>query len=689
MSEAALKALESRAQGAEPTASARSQALADIRARAAGKPASLAAKPSKGFTMPSGRMPTTRAPDVDPRRGEAALQVGTGAVGTTIGGLTGLGAVVAGQGADQATDHINWWQQALTYQPRTEVGQATAEQLGAAMESPANPFTWLGRFGQEFAETGEELGLPPGALTVLRMAPEVAGGFLSAPGRAPAAARAALAEDAGSVAGGVTQGAQAAGSAVKRGVRAAFEVDDAPSAPTNPFERESMGAAAAVPSQLKTASPDLQAAVRAEAREGGVNREALDRHLEADSLPIPMRLTKGQATQDPVQISEEMNRRAKGDAELVRVFNQQNQQLVDNLDEIRREASPSAVGNDHIQNGQSLIDSYKTYDEAVRADIAAKYQALRDANGGNFPVDGQAFVASADAALKKNMKGRYVPSQIAADLEEIRAGGPMTFETFENLRTNLAAEGRKADRSGDGNAAAAINLVRESLEDLPLTGEAGKLKPIADEARKAAKARFDSLRADPAYKAAVDDPAAAGEASALADDFVQKFVVKGKSANLRRMQETLGADPTAGETIAAGALNYIKSKSGVNLYTNEGNFSQNGFNRALSEVNPKLEALVGPQRAEQVRTLGNVARYTMARPKGSYVNESNTFVAAAKEKALNAAEMALNTAVLPGAGLGTKGRGILEKQAEKKFVKEATKPGAGLKLNELLKEKDR
>jgi hypothetical protein len=69
------------------------------------------------------------------------------------------------------------------------------------------------------------------------------------------------------------------------------------------------------------------------------------------------------------------------------------------------------------------------------------------------------------------------------------------------------------------------------------------------------------------------------------------------------------------------------------------------------------------------------------------VNESNTFVAAAKEKALSAAEMAANTMILPGAGIGTKGRGLIERQAEKKFVKEATKPGAGLKLNELLKEK--
>lgn len=676
MSEAALKALESRAQGAEPPASARAQALADISGRAAGK-APAVAKPRSGLAMPSGRMPTTAMPDVDPRRAEAAMQAGTGAAGAVLGGVTGIGTVLAGQGTDEAVRNIEWWQQALTYQPRSEVGRATAEELGAAMGSPANPLMWPGMYGEKMADLGEGMGLPPSALTALRMAPEAATALLGAPGKAPAAMRAAIAEDIGT-----------AGTSIPRTLETLADVKEPPIPPdANPFARESMGAAAAVPSQLKTASPELQAAVRAEARAGGVDREALDRHLEADSLPIPMRLTKGQATQDPVQISDEMNKRAKGDASLVSRFNEQNQQLIDNLDEIRRESSPSVVGNDHIQNGQQLIDSYKAYDEALRADIAAKYQALRDANGGAFPVDGPAFVAAADQALKKNFKGRYVPPQVAADLEAIRSGEvPMTFEQFENLRTNLAAEGRKADRAGDGNAAAAVNIVREALESLPMTGEAAALKPIADAARQAAKARFDRLRADPAYKAAAEDSVAMGEPSALADDFVQKYVVKGKASNIDRMRETLADDAVVPEVMAAGALNYLKSKSGVNLYTNEGNFSQAGFNRALSELNPKLESLVGPQRAEQVRTLGNVARYTQAQPRGSFVNTSNTLVAAAKEKAASAVEMAVNTTVFPGAGLGTKGREALAARAEKKFAKEATKPGAGLKLKDLMKD---
>jgi hypothetical protein len=446
--------------------------------------------------------------------------------------------------------------------------------------------------------------------------------------------------------------------------------------PTTTFGKDTLSAAAASPDMV-AASPEIRAVVERAAREGGLNRDVLTRHLEADSLPIKMRLTKGQATQDPTQISVEQNARGKN-PEFARIFNEQNQNLIDNMDEIRRSASPNVVGQDHIQNGQYLIDAYKAADEPIRADINVKYKALEAANGGQFPVDGKSFVEAADAALAKKMKGRYVPAQVAGDLADLREGGPMTFENFENLRTNLAAEARKAERAGDGNAAAAINIVRESLETLPMTGEAAAIKPLADAARRAAKARFDKLRADPAYRAAVDDDAPMGELSPLADDFVNKYVVKGKAANIRTMRENLSGDPTAGETIAAGALNYVKSKSGVNLYTNEGNFSQAGYNRALSELTPKLNFLLGPQTAEQAQALGNVARYTQFQPRGAFVNNGNTFVAAAREHAANILEGVANVKA-GGLPVGTHVRKKFQQRADRKLVRDATAPGAGIR----------
>lgn len=565
------------------------------------------------------------------------LTATTGLMENALGGVTGgIGSLVeAVTGSDPGT-----YSEKFAYEPRTEAGRQIAD-LGGE-ES--------GRIGETYDQVA---GTGPAAQTFKERFPQFlsAASTVSGFGEIPRVARLS-----------------------PRTIPTAPTVEEIVS---NAASKQSMGAAAAVPSRLSTASPELQEAIRAEARSGGVDLEALDRHLEADSLPIRVRLTKGQATQDPVLISEEMNRRGK-DQEFAARFNEQNQQLIDNLDEIRREASPNAVGNDPVQNGQQLIDSYKAMDQVETEKISAAYKAAEEANGGELPMDAPAFLKAADAVLKKKMKARYVPAEIAADLAEIRETGAMNLETFENLRTNLASEARKAERSGDGNAASAVRIVRDALENIEPLGAAKEVKPLFDEARKLAKARFDKLRSDPAYKAAIEDDAEIGQASPLADNFVDKYIVKGKAAHLDRMRENLAGDESASQVMAAGALNYLKSKAGIDPYTNRGNFSQAGYNKALADLAPKMETLVGPQITEQAQTLGNVANYVMSQPRGSFVNNSNSTVAAhAMNIAKGAAERSVN-ALVPGADLGTLGREKLAKRAEKKQVQESLKPGAGI-----------
>jgi len=445
------------------------------------------------------------------------------------------------------------------------------------------------------------------------------------------------------------------------------------------FENESMGAAAAS-LDLGKVSPPIRQAIQEAAGDGSLNRQVLTRHLEADTLPIPVKLTRGQAMQDPVQLSAEQNMRGKNPA-LARVFNEQNQQLIENLDEIRREVSPQVVHSDHIQNGQALIDSYKQMDAPVQADINAKYGALRDAAGGEFPIDTGTLLANVKSALKKDLATAKAPSDVMAALEEAAATGSMPLEDFEALRTALA---RIQRTSSDGQERHAAGIIREQVESLPLQESSSELKKVADIARNAAKSRFARIKADPAYKAAVEDGVDAGDHSPLADDFISKYVVKGKGANIKKMRENLAADPVASETISAGALNYLKSKSGVNLFTNDGNFSQAGYNRALSELTPRLPDLVAPEVADQLQALGNVARYTQAQPRGSFVNNSNTFVASAFDKAGRGLEGVINFH-FGGLPVGTGGRKWFEARKERNFVEKSTEPAAGIRLRDLPK----
>jgi len=443
--------------------------------------------------------------------------------------------------------------------------------------------------------------------------------------------------------------------------------------------RGSVGAAAApdaatIQQALSVATPELQNALKSIPFEQ-TNVPTFMRHIEADSLPVPIRLTKGQANGDIVQLSNEQNRRGK-DPELAQRFNEQNGLLIENINEIRSLAAPDAYGTKIIENSQGIIDAYKTIDGARNEKISKAYKALEDANGGAWPVDALAIVRNADAMLAKKLKTNFVPPGIAADLKAFREGAPMTFEQFEALRTNLAAEARKAERSGDGNAAMASSIVREALEQLPLTGPAAtKLKPLADSARSLAKERFDMLKKDPAYKAAVDD-------AVSADKYLQKFVVNGVNKNIATMVNHLGKDSVAHQHMAAGTVNWLKDKAGIVDET--GNFTQAGYNKALKQLDDvkNMEQIFTPDAASQLKTLGNVARYTQAQPRGAFVNNSNTLVGALAEKAKQgigvAAEGGLNMAV-PFLQLGTTVKEMRARRANEAEVRKALEIGAGTK----------
>lgn len=433
----------------------------------------------------------------------------------------------------------------------------------------------------------------------------------------------------------------------------------------------SMGAAevpdiVTVQTALRGATPELQQAL------GSIPINQADvptvlRHIEADQLPVPIRLTEGQATGDVVKLSNEQNLRAKN-PELAQRFNDQNSQLIDNVQAIRDQAAPEVFGPNLIDNGQAIIDAYKQLDADRSAVISKAYKDLEDANGGQFPVDGAQLAQNAERGLAKKLKTEFLPPSIKAQLERFKSGEPMTFENFEALRTNVAAEMRKADRANDGNASAALSVVRDSLESLPMTGEvAAKLKPLADRARTLARERFQIIDKDPAYRAAINDAVAA-------EKFVEKFVINGVNKNVKTMVDNLGPESVARQNMAAGTINWLRDRAGV--VNDTGNFSQAGFNKALKRLDDvrNTELIFTPQTATQLRTLGNVARYTQAQPRGAFVNNSNTLVGAMADRVANALEA--GTDVVFGGQYGFpmgsfvrgKVRGIKEEKATKKTL---------------------
>lgn len=564
--------------------------------------------------------------------GEAALALGTGIVAAPVGAAAGLvrgltgGKYGTAEGGREASARAAEIAASLTFQPRTETGQETLDTLGKI--AGATKLAGLG---------------PTEAITL----------------------------------GGLSAGPRAAARAAPAAERAAQAM---------PGKLASVGASGVAPGEqaralVVNASPELRAAVENVAPKlDARGLQTVERHAQADTLPVPIKLTAGQATQDVNLLSQEQNARA-AKPQIAARLNEQNVQLTENVNAIRERAAPDVYATSRPELGEALIDAYKAKDAALNKDISAKYQALRDANGGAFPLDAKAFVSSADAALHKGLLYDHLPPTIRATLDRLKTGGKapgaawgeMTFENFEALRTNLARIQRS--QTADGNAKAAAGVVRDAMEAMPLPPEAAHLKPLADAARSAAKERFALIEADPAYKAVTR-----GKSSA--DKFVDKYVIGADTKNVETMKTNLAHDPVAQQTMSAGAMQRLKESAGI--LDNQGNFSQAGYNKALESLRPKLGILFSPEDRTAVENLGSVARYVKGQPTGSFVNTSNTAVTLMGEAAKQGVAGAANVAA-GGVPIGTWARKGLGYVAEQRELARSLKPGAGITLKEITK----
>jgi hypothetical protein len=568
---------------------------------------------------------------------EDALSLAT-AIPASIAGAGGYIAGLTGMAGSDSLSAARAARNALTYQPRTPAGQAGMDVIRDIRPTEIVPRLLDVAGMPNAAETTREV--EERAMDVAPLLGEAAAGF-------------------------------PASRAVGKRVFSPIKDPEAPATISNLNSPQSMGAASTTVA-TDQASPVLQQAIHNAAQQTGgkVNPTALRNHIEADQHGV--QLTEGQATRDPTVYSNEQNS-THGD--IVKRLNDQNQQLTDAIDEVRREASPGAVANDHIENGQIAVDALKAYDEPIRADISAKYDAAKAASAnGDLQMDGSSFVDDANKALKPQSKFRFLPPTVKGILDDVaNADGKMTLDDHQAYTTQLGNETAKAKASGDGNAVAAITKVNEALQKVnPIGEETTQAKALYDTARAAAKDRFDELDADPAYRAAVDDVSLngvkRGEPSALADKFLDKYALQAPKANVDRLTAKL--DPEAQQAVTAHTLSTIR-RSAV---TPNGNVSPNGFNAAVQKYGPKLDSLVSPQTMESLDSLGRVITNVKVPPPGHFVNysKSGVIMNAAQGAATELGKAAINAKTF---GLGMP---IIKGLSENAFAKRVLAPGAGL-----------
>jgi hypothetical protein len=376
---------------------------------------------------------------------------------------------------------------------------------------------------------------------------------------------------------------------------------------------------------------------------GELNPDAVRRLL--DFKRVGTTPTRGMLTQDPVQITKEMNLAKVGAnstdlglQRLPRLQNENTQKLLDVLDIAGAKNAPDAFAT-----GERVIGSLDRSAKASKANIDSLYAAARDTTGRSAALDGAAFTTRANQMLDEKLLGYAVPKSVADKLNQIAMGEvPFTVDFAEQLKTTMGVI-QRADKGGATSAA--MGVIRKALDETPLRPAAqvnpGNLPAVPgtvppspaalgedaiqafNRARQANRGFMQRVEQTPALQAAIDGVAP--------DRFVLKYITgQGASArDVQAMRRAMGSDPQALEAVKQTLVAHLKDAATTNT-ADVAKFSPAGYNRALNNIGDrKLAVFFSPSEIELLRSVGRNATLIFAQPTGTAVNNSNTAAMAA------------------------------------------------------------
>jgi hypothetical protein len=431
----------------------------------------------------------------------------------------------------------------------------------------------------------------------------------------------------GGVAGGFAPGlVQGATAGVKRALTPKMTPQQLDAQINVIFER-SGGDYSQIPERARQA---LRTELRSALQSGKeVNADAVRRLADFQALGVTP--TRGMVTQDPVQITREMNLAKMGansaDDQLqgmARIQNQNNTRLIGNLNEA------GASRGDQFRAGESAIGGILGRDAQKAANVTTLYDQARDTTGRSAQLNGRAFADKVSEVLDQNLLGGALPPQVEQHINRISAGQvPFDVNYAEQLKTLM---GNLQRNTNDGQTRMALGMVRRALDDTPLMQQAAQTAPggipmlggsggsnLGQESIDAFNAARQAARERFAWQES-GRPVAQAIGGAQPDDFFQKYVIKGTVADARNLANNV----PVGETRDA-IVNHLKDRALGGAADEVGKFSQSAYNKALSQIGDKKLALFfQPEEIENLKRVGRVASYTQVQPVGSAVNNSNS-----------------------------------------------------------------
>lgn len=364
---------------------------------------------------------------------------------------------------------------------------------------------------------------------------------------------------------------------------------------------------------------------------------------------------------------------AKNNSDLNNTHIGNNEQLTSKWESLADETGARPVDNNARM--ESTFQTLKQGDEARQADIGAKYNAAREMGGNDAQLNHLRFIDQASRELEEQGLGSFLKGDIRGVFKGMfeNPDFKLTHGKSEEIVKILNA---RLKTTTDGNERAALAIVRKNLDNevdrsidelggaLPngdINGGLAGARGAWQEARGAARDRFQDLDSNPALKAALDDVAP--------DKAFDKLVLKANERDLVKLVDSLKNSPDGQQNLAdlqgATIEHFITKATGAD----NGAFSTAQLNKAINSFgNNRMRALFTPEQIARINDIQKVGDILMQRPQGAHINDSNT-ASTLINQLIGIANMTGKIPVLGNVGIGAA-----------KAVGDLAQSGAGAKM---------
>lgn len=377
---------------------------------------------------------------------------------------------------------------------------------------------------------------------------------------------------------------------------------------------------------LKGLRQDVQSALDNGA---DISPQSVINRAKAESLPVPVQLTRGQATGDPMLYSREMNLRGvQGVGEpLTTRLQQQNSAFIQNLDALgaKNAMDPVSFGAKYAKNIQTMWDGLQAHKTAL-------YDAVRNADGQSVAMDGVSAADNIKAALD-TPQASYVydmlPSNIRRTIDDMGSGQlPFSVAQMQSLDKIWG----DAARGVDGSTSYAINQARRILADSPIADDTGEQARQAYFAARQAHAQQMSLidsklpngMPNPNFQPLVKSVVMDGKPPEKL--FVDNFMNAAPSLASRNLQFLTQLDQDAPQQIGQTFMGEIKRQALSSASDERGTISESVLRGYANDPvkSAMMDALLPQPLVNTFRNLAATVEAAKRFPVASTVNTSNT-----------------------------------------------------------------